>query len=102
MRPLLITMISSLSDQRLGLVVGDVDRGDADLLLDALELDPHLLAQLGSRLESGSSNSRSRGSRHDRARQRRALLLAAGELRGELVGHVFEPDEAQHIGDPLV
>src|SRR5262249_56736190 len=33
--------------QRLGLVVGDVDRGDAEALLQLLELDAHALAQLG-------------------------------------------------------
>src|SRR4051794_39298317 len=33
--------------QRLGLVVGDVDEGDAGAALQALELDAHLLAELG-------------------------------------------------------
>ena len=32
--------------QRLALVVGDVDEGDPDLLLDPGELDLHLLAEL--------------------------------------------------------
>ena len=35
-------------DQRLGLIIGDVDGGDADFVLDAFpQLNAHLLAQLG-------------------------------------------------------
>src|SRR5450759_548363 len=33
----------------------------------------------------------------DRARDRHALLLPAGELRGELLGVLFEPDELHHV-----
>jgi len=33
--------------QRLGLIVSDINRGHAQPLLQALELDPHLLTQLG-------------------------------------------------------
>ena len=34
-------------DHRLGLVVGDVDRGDAELVVQAPDLEAHLLAQIG-------------------------------------------------------
>jgi hypothetical protein len=40
---------------RLCLVVGDIQGNDADSALDAGDLGAHLHAQLGSRLESGSS-----------------------------------------------
>ena len=42
-------------DQRLCLVMSDVDGGDADFMLDALELYTHLLAQLEIEIGAPSS-----------------------------------------------
>ena len=39
------TMVSDMVESLL-LVVGDIDKGDAHLLLDALEFDLHILTQL--------------------------------------------------------
>ena len=67
-------------DERLALVVGDVDRGDAELALDAAELELHLLAQLA--VERGERLVEQQEVRleHQRPGDRHALLLAAGEL----------------------
>ena len=67
---------------RLLLVVRHVDEGDADLLLDALELDLHLLAQL--EVEGAERLVEEQDGRpvDERARQRDALRLAAGDLVG--------------------
>ena len=67
--------------QRLLLVVGDVDEGDADLALDALELDLHLLAQLEVQRAQRLVEQQHLRAVDDRPRQRDALALAAGELR---------------------
>ena len=63
------------------LVVGHVEEGDAHLALDALELDLHGLANL--RVEGAHRLVEQQDARliHQRARQRDALLLSAGQLR---------------------
>ena len=67
--------------QRLLLVVRDVDERDPELLLDPLQLDLELLAQLEvERAERLVEQERLRPV-DDRARERDALALAAGELR---------------------
>ena len=68
--------------QRLLLVVGDVDEGDADLALDALELDLHLLAQLEVERAERLVEQQHLRAVDDRARERDALALPARELRG--------------------
>ena len=56
-----------------------IDRGDANLALQALELAAHLVAQL--RIEVRERLVEEKQSRlvHDRARERHPLLLAAGQ-----------------------
>ena len=67
---------------RLLLVVRDVHERDADLPLDALELDLQLLAQAQvERAERLVEQQRPRAV-DERAGERDALLLAAGQLRG--------------------
>ena len=67
--------------QRLLLVVRHVDERDADLALDALELDLHLLAQLEVQRAERLVEQQHPRAVDDRARQRDALALAADELR---------------------
>ena len=66
--------------QGLALVVGDEDRRDAELALDFAQLDLHRGAQI--LVERGKRLIEQQHGRIDdqRARQRDALLLAAGEL----------------------
>ena len=67
--------------QRLVLVVGDVDERDPERLLDALELDLQVHAQARVERAERLVEQQHRRLEHERARQRDALLLAAGELR---------------------
>ena len=68
------------------LIVRHVDEGDADVLLDALELDLQLLAQAQvQRAERLVEQQRARPV-DERAGERDALLLAAGELRRLALG----------------
>ena len=68
--------------ERLLLVVRDVDEGDPDLALDALQLDLHLLAQLQVERAERLVEQEDLRVVDDRARERDALALAAGELGG--------------------
>src|SRR6516165_5001177 len=65
--------------------MGDVDGGDADFVLDALELDAHLLAQLEIKIGEWLVKQKETRARDNRPRQRYALLLTAGKLRGGLL-----------------
>ena len=62
--------------------MGDEHERDPDLLLQRLELDPQLLADLGVERAERLVEQQHRGSQDERARERDALLLAARELRG--------------------
>ena len=66
--------------QRLLLVVRDVDEGDADLALDALQLDLHLLAELEIERAERLVEQQHLGLVDQGAGQRDALPLAAREL----------------------
>ena len=66
----------------LGLVVGDIDGGIAIFVVQSTDFEPHLLAQIG--VEVGERLVEQQRLRLDdqRARQRHALLLSAGEFTG--------------------
>ena len=87
---------------RLFLVVRHEDQRDAELLLQLLELELHALAQLA--VERGERLVAQQHARpdHDRARQRDALLLAAGELRRTAILVALERDLAQRLADALL
>ena len=87
--------------QRLLLVVGDVDERDPDLLLDPLELDLQALAQLQVERAERLVEQQHLGQVDDRAGQRDALLLAAGELVGLAVRLAPEADPLELRLDPL-
>ena len=67
---------------RLDLVVGDVDRGLADPLVQLLDLGAHLDAELGVEIGERLVEQEELGIAHERAAHRDALALAAGELAG--------------------
>ena len=71
--------------QRLLLVVRHVDRGAAEHGVDAADLGPHLQPQLGIQVGQRLVHQHQRRLHHDGARDRHALLLAAGQLAGQLV-----------------
>ena len=68
--------------QRLGLVVRDEHRRDAEPLLDVADLVAHLVAQLGIEIRQRLVEQQDRWADDQRAGQRHALLLAAGQSGG--------------------
>jgi hypothetical protein len=70
--------------------------------LQALQFDPHVDAEF--RIEVGKRLIQQQDGRFDRerARERDALLLAAGQLRGAAVGEVREADALERRRDLAV
>ena len=85
--------------ERLLLVVRDVDERDADLGLDRLELDLHLLAELEVERAERLVEQEHLWPVHEGASQGHALALAAGELRGTPRLVALEANHAHRIGD---
>ena len=83
--------------ERLLLVVRDVQEGDPDRLLDVLELDLHLLAQLQVERAERLVEQQHARPVDERARQRDALTLAAGELARLALAEVGEPHHAERL-----
>src|SRR5262249_38560912 len=83
-------------DQGLGLIVGDVDRGDAHFLLQPHQFDPHLLAQLGVKIRKRLVEQHHLGLIHNRARDRDTLALSAGELGSVAIGKVGKAHKLEH------
>ena len=85
--------------ERLFLVVGHVHERDADLALDAHQLELHLLAELEVERAERLVEQEHRGLVHQRAGQRDPLLLAARQLRRAAVvvaGELHEVEVALH------
>ena len=84
---------------RLLLVVGDVDEGGADALLDGLQLVLHLAPELEVERAERLVEQQHRRLDHERAGERHALALAAGKLVRPAPRDVLEPDQRQRIMD---
>ena len=82
---------------RLLLVVRDVDEGDADVVLDRLQLELHLLAELEVERAERLVEEQHARLVHERAREGDALLLAAGELARLALVEPREADQAQDL-----
>ena len=82
---------------RLDLVVGDVDHGRAELLVQFADFEPHVDAQRG--VEVGQRLVEQEGLRlaHDGAADGDALALAAGELARLAVEIVGEVEHARGV-----
>ena len=76
------------------LVVRHVDERDPDLLLDPLELQLHLLAELQVERAERLVEQEHLGAVHQRSGERDALLLAAGHLRWLAL---LEPDQVDEL-----
>ena len=85
--------------QRLGLVVRDVDERRAEVRLQLLQLDLHVLAQLEIERAERLVEQQQRRLEHEAARDRHALLLAARELVDALVLRAGQADALQHRVD---
>ena len=77
----------------------DVDEGDPDLVLDPLELELHVLAELEVERAERLVEQQHARVVHERARERDALLLAAGELLRLAASRAREVDELEHLRD---
>ena len=69
--------------------------------MDALDLGPHLDAQLGVEVRQRLVEQEQARMHDERARDRDALLLAARELRGIAILVARQLHELQHAPDPL-
>ena len=78
---------------RLDLVVGDVDRGGLQPLVQVLDLGAHRDAQLGVEVRQRLVEQEHLRVAHDRAAHRHALALAARELARIAVEQVGEPED---------
>ena len=77
--------------------MGHVDERDPDLLLDALELDLHLLAQLEVERTERLVEQQDGRLVDERPRQRDALGLAAGDLGRLARVEARQLDELEHL-----
>ena len=85
--------------QRLLLVVGDEDRGEAKLALQPADLELHGLAQLAVEGTERLVEQQKARIEHDGARQRHALLLAARELPGQARLVARQLDHGDRLAD---
>ena len=87
--------------ERLLLVVRHEDQGHAEILLDLLQLELHLLPQLAIERAERLVTEQDGRLDHQRPGQRHALLLPAGELRRAAGFVAGQFDAGQRGGDPL-
>jgi hypothetical protein len=81
--------------------VGHVDKGDAHLVVNDVQLQQHVLAQLEVERGQRLVQQQHLGPVHQGARDRHALLLAAADLRGILESVVGHLDQFEHALDRL-
>ena len=84
---------------RLHLIVGHVDDGGADGLVETLDLGPHLTAQLGVEVGERLVEEEDLGTAHDGAAHGDALALAAGELARLALQQLPDPQHVGRLGD---
>ena len=87
-------------DHRLRLVVGDVDRRDVELVVEAPDLVAHLLAEVRVEIREGLVQQEHGRLHDDRARERDALLLPARELGRIAIPEGGKPHDVEDVADP--
>jgi predicted metal-dependent hydrolase len=87
---------------RFELGVRHVHEGDAELLLHAPQFAAHAQAQIFVQRRERFVQEQHARIGNQCARQRHALLLAAGQLRRQAIGKVIEPDLAQQFARLLL
>jgi hypothetical protein len=83
----------------LHLVVGDVDRGRVDAVVQLAQLAHHQVAELGVERAERLVHQEAFRPAHDRAPERHALAVAAGEARDGAVEQVVDPEEPRGLLD---
>jgi len=81
-------------NQGLGLIMGDVNRGDSIALMQALELSAHMLAALEVEIRQWFVHQIAGGPTHHRAPERHALALAAREFRRFAIQQFLNTEQA--------
>ena len=84
----------------LDLVVGDVDRGGADAVVQPAQLLAHQLAERGIERAQRLVHQERLGPAHDGAAQRHALAVAAGEAADRPVEQMVDAQELRGLLDP--
>ena len=87
---------------RLLLVVGHDHEGDAELVLDVQQLELRVLAQLLVERGERLVEQQELRALDERARERDALALAAGELVRHALAERLHAHELQDVRDPVV
>src|SRR5205823_6391411 len=85
--------------QRLNLIMGDENDGHADSLLQKLEVDPHLLAQLDVEVAERLVEQEHMGLVNESPRQNDALLLPPAQYRRHPVFITGKADLMQDLVD---
>src|ERR1700736_6886785 len=80
----------------------DVDEGNAALLLNPLEVEQHLLAELGIEIAEWLVEQQQIWFGDDRAGDRHALLLPPAQLRGQPLLQALQADETQGVVGTLL
>ncbi|ESR71714.1 hypothetical protein T266_08105 [Pseudomonas aeruginosa VRFPA05] len=88
--------------QRFFLIMGDEHRGQPQLLLDAADLFAQVLADARVEGRQRLVEQQQARARHQRAGQRHALALAAGELVRVACGVLAQFHQFDGFGDPLL
>src|ERR1700687_5993019 len=84
-------------EQRLALIVRDIDRRDRETPLQLPQLDAHALAQLGVEVRERLVEQEHPRTADQGASEREALLLTTGELRRRALLESLEPDERKRL-----
>ena len=87
---------------RLDLVMGDEDRGDAELALKELQLVAGIGAQLGVQVAQRLVEQQDLRLGHDRAGDRHPLPFAAGKLARAAVEQMIDAHLARRLPNPLL
>ena len=86
--------------KRLHIVVSDKDDRSLELVLEFLELPPHLVAQLGVEMGERLVHQKDPGLSDQGPAQGDPLFLASAELRGISLKKAFDFQRARHVVDP--
>ena len=87
---------------RLDLVVRDVDRRHAELVLQARDLGAHVHAELRVEVRKRLVHEKRLRLTHDRPAHRDPLPLTAGERAGLSVEELREPEDVRRLADTMV
>jgi hypothetical protein len=87
--------------QGFALIVGHIDHGHAQALVQMLDFHLHVFTQLFVECAQGFVHQHQLRLEHQRAGQGHTLLLTTGQLRRVALGESIELNHAQHALDPV-